>query len=70
MSTKKITVDGRRYRLTPRPEGETDWEKSMPQIEEVIRAGVQRNLDDPRFGCHLCGPFHGRVPILITLGEK
>lgn len=67
---KKITVDGRQYRLTPRPSGEVLWEESMPQIMEVIREpATQRNLDDPDFGCHQCGPFFGAVPILITRGQ-
>lgn len=64
---QKITVDGRQYRLTPCPEGEVLWDKSMPQIIAAIRdPQTQRNLDDPDFGCHQCGPFFGRVPILIT----
>jgi hypothetical protein len=67
---KIITVANRKYRITARHGAETDWEKSRSQIEAAILAvGTQRNLDDPRFGCQVVGPFFGRDQLLIVRAE-
>lgn len=62
-----ITIEGKQYRVSARNNGEVLWEESMPQIEAAIRnPSTQRNLDDPRFGCQVVGPFFGRAEILIV----
>ena len=65
-----IIVDGKKYRLSARHKGEVLWQESIPQIEAAIRQpSTQRNLDDPRFGCQVVGPFWGSAEILIVRAE-
>lgn len=62
-----ITVEGKKYRVSARNNGEVLWEKSMPQIKAaILEPSTQRNLDDSRFGCQVVGPFFGRDQILIV----
>lgn len=67
---KKITIKNRTYRVSARHNVGVDWGKSMPQLVAAIeQPGTQHNLDDPRFGCQVVGPFFGRDEILIVRAE-